>query len=60
LETNAAPKQALHHLQQRHVTLGNGFEKPVFFVKRFVLRVAYKWQVRVENEGETAGSHCQH
>jgi hypothetical protein len=58
LEANASPKQSLHHFQQRHVALADRLEKPVFFVKRFVLRVAYEWQMRVEDEGETAHLPC--
>ena len=55
LEANAPPKQSLHHLQQRHVAFADRLEKPVFFVKKFVLRMADEWQVRVEDEGEGAG-----
>ena len=54
LEANAPPKQSLHHLQQRHVALADRLEKPVFFVKRFVLRMAYEWQMRVEDEDKAA------
>ncbi|PYK72681.1 MAG: hypothetical protein DME42_08390 [Verrucomicrobia bacterium] len=54
METNAPPKQSLHHLQQWHVALADRLEKPVFFVKRFVLRMVYEWEVRVKDEGEAA------
>jgi hypothetical protein len=52
---HAVALPAVHHLQERQVGFGDGFEQPAFLQKLFVLRMAHERQVRVEDDGKVAG-----
>ena len=51
---HAVAQPAVHDLNQRDVSLGDGLEEPVFLEKLFVLRMAHERQMRVEDEREIA------
>ena len=57
LERHVVVRESLHHLQERDVSLGDGFEEPIFLEKMFVLRMPNEWQVRVEDKREMAVAH---
>ena len=52
---HAVALPAVEHLEQRHVGFGDGFVKPAFFEKRFVLGMPHERQVRVQHEGKIGG-----
>ena len=55
LERDVVIRQALQHLQQRNVGLGDRFEEPRLFEELLVFRVPNERQVRVKNERELPG-----
>jgi len=50
--------QALHHAQQRDITLRYCFEQPIFLQKMLMFGMANERQVRMKNKRERAGRHC--
>src|SRR6266571_2551117 len=51
---HAVAQPAIHDLNERQISFGEGFEEPVFFEKMLVLRVPNERQMRVEDEREIA------
>src|SRR5205807_7654653 len=56
-ERHRVVHQAVHHPQQRNVSLRHRLEEPVFLEKVLMFRVSNERQVRVENEGKE--THCR-
>ena len=56
---HAVALQAFEDLEQRQISFREGLEKPVFFQKPVILRMAHERKMRVQNEREiTLGIHC--
>src|SRR5207302_11019531 len=51
-ESDVVIGQALHHLQQRNVSLSDRFKEPVFLEKMLVLGMPNERQMCVQNERE--------
>ncbi len=51
-EIHAVPQHAVHHLNERHVSLRDRLVEPVFLEEFLMLRMAHKRQVGVQNDGD--------
>ena len=51
---------AFHDLNERRIALRDGFKEPVFLQKLFMVRLAYKRKVRVQDQCEITGLLCSH